>query len=80
MISKEIVTLLGEKNIEKVKIGITNLILKGVENDIETWDSYLFYPPDMESIIEEAIEECKEEVKKILKEEMLKRAMQKLDL
>lgn len=73
---KEIIGLLGEKNVEKLKDGITDLILNRIEEEINDTYSYFI---DTEYIFEEVCNEIKEEVKDKMKDMYMKKLKEKLD-
>lgn len=49
-------SLLGENNVEEMKKKICDLIVDRVKSDIDSYDSYLFYPDDYSESINEAFE------------------------
>ena len=51
------IKVLGEKNAERLKSSIVDIIIENISNDFESYDSYLLDPDD----VAEFIEECKKE-------------------
>lgn len=67
-----IVKLLGEENEKKLKDGITDLLLKRIEEDLDDIGVYLM---DLESMLDD----IRREIEKETKEKIMKKYMDKLD-
>ena len=67
-----IVKLLGEENEKKLKDGITDLLLKRIEEDLDDISIYLM---DLESMLDE----IKKDIEKEAKEKIMKKYMDKLE-
>ena len=57
-----------------MKKRIGNLIVNRIYDDLKSYDSYLFYPPDYKGIIEEAFESVQKKITKMYKDTMLESA------
>lgn len=66
-----ITQFLGLQNIEELKSGMKDLILKRFKEDLESYDMYLFDFDKIETIIIEIYKEAKEEVKEALKNKIM---------
>lgn len=66
-----ITQFLGSQNIEELKSGMKDLILKRFKEDLESYDMYLFDFDKIETIITEIYKEAKEEVKEALKNKIM---------
>lgn len=73
---KEIIGLLGEKNVEKIKDGITDMILNRIKEEID--DSYNYFI-DTECMFDEVCDEIREELKDKMKYTYMKKLEEKLD-
>lgn len=69
-------SLLGKDNVEDMKKQIANLIVKRVEDDINSYDYYLFYPSDYKDTIGEAFETTEKKIVKLYKDAMLESAQE----
>lgn len=67
-----IVNLLGEENEKKLKDGITDLLLKRIEEDLNDIGVYLM---DLEYMLDD----IRREIEKEAKEKIMKKYMDKLD-
>lgn len=67
-----IVKLLGEENEKKLKDGITDLLLKRIEEDLDDIGVYLM---DLESMLDD----IRREIEKETKEKIMKKYMDKLE-
>ena len=67
-----IVNLLGEENEKKLKDGITDLLLKRIEEDLNDIGVYLM---DLEYMLDD----IRKDIEKEAKEKIMKRYMDKLD-
>lgn len=67
-----IVKLLGEENEKKLKDGITDLLLKRIEEDLDDIGVYLM---DLEAMLDD----IRREIEKEAKEKIMKMYMDKLD-
>ena len=71
MKTEELIALtnfLGEDNVQRIKDGFADLIIKRFENDLDDYCAYLIYPPDILGIVEEAEEAVQKKVEKMYKE------------
>lgn len=64
---ESITKILGLDNLEEIKAGMKDIILKKFEEDLNDYDLLLFYPDAIEEIIVDVCEEVKEEVKDKIK-------------
>lgn len=67
----KLISLLGEENIEELKKQITRLIIEKVESDMDDYDRYLLYPPDMRETIKETMESVDKKVAKMYKDAVI---------
>lgn len=67
-----IVKLLGEENEKKLRDGITDLILKRIEEDLEDINIYLM---DLEAMLDD----FRRDIEKEAKEKIMKKYMDKLE-
>lgn len=67
-----IVKLLGEENEKKLRDGITDLLLKRIEEDLEDIDIYLM---DLEAMFDD----FRRDIEKEAKDKIMKKYMSKLD-
>lgn len=67
-----IVKLLGEENEKKLKDGITDLLLKRIDEDLDDIGVYLM---DLEAMLDD----IRREIEKEAKEKIMKKYMDKLD-
>lgn len=67
-----IVKLLGEENEKKLKDGITDLLLKRIEEDLDDIGVYLM---DLEAMLDD----IRRDIEKEAKEKIMKKYMDKLD-
>lgn len=73
---ESITKILGLDNLEEIKAGMKDIILKKFEEDLNDYDLLLFYPDAIEEIIVDVCEEVKEEVKDKIK---LKRRLKNMN-
>lgn len=66
-----LVTLLGEKNAEKLKSNIVDLITNQIENDFISYGEYLLYPPDIREIINETVKDTENKIRKMYKDAVI---------
>lgn len=71
---KAAIKVLGEKNAERLKSSIVDIIIENISNDFESYDSYLLDPDD----VAEFIEECKKEAFNRIKEDVINDMMKKI--
>ena len=67
----KLISLLGEENIEELKKQITRVIIERVESDMDDYDRYLLYPPDMRETIKETMESVDKKVAKMYKDAVI---------
>ncbi len=67
----ELISLLGEENVKKLKDSITNILIKRVKDDLDTYGNYLIYPPDIQAMMDEAVEDTYNKVRKMYKNAVL---------
>lgn len=67
----ELISLLGEENVKKLKDSITNILIKRVKDDLDTYSNYLIYPPDIQVTMDEAVEDTYNKVRKMYKNAVL---------
>jgi ferritin len=67
----KLISLLGEENIEELKKQITRVIIERVESDMDDYDRYLLYPPDMRETIKETMESVDKKVAKMYKDAII---------
>lgn len=63
--------VLGEKNAEKLRERIANIIVEQVQNDMRNYAEYLLYPPDMKDLVKEAMEATEKKVSKMYKDAVI---------
>ncbi|MFY9421444.1 MAG: hypothetical protein WAP91_00325 [Bacilli bacterium] len=73
---ESITKILGLDNLEEIKAGMKDIILKKFEEDLNDYDLLLFVPDAIEEIIVDVCEEVKEEVKDKIK---LKRRLKNMN-
>lgn len=73
---ESITKILGSDNLEEIKAGMKDVILKKFEEDLNDYDLLLFVPDAIEEIIVDVCEEVKEEVKDKIK---LKRRLKNMN-
>lgn len=73
---ESIIKILGLDNLEEIKAGMKDVILKKFEEDLNDYDLLLFVPDAIEEIIVDVCEEVKEEVKDKIK---LKRRLKNMN-
>ena len=73
---ESITKILGSDNLEEIKAGMKDIILKKFEEDLNDYDLLLFDPDAIEEIIVDVCEEVKEEVKDKIK---LKRKLKNMN-
>lgn len=66
-----LISLLGEENVEELKKGIVELLLKQAESDLRHYSEYILYPPDMCDVIKEAMQSTDEKVSKMYKKAVI---------
>lgn len=66
----ELKDLLGEKNVERLQERIVDIICSRIENDLEDYDKYIFFPPDYDSFFDECFQTAMKKTKKLLVEKM----------
>lgn len=67
----ELISLLGEENVKKLKDRITNILIERVKDDLDTYENYLIYPPDIQAMMDEAVEDTYTKVRKMYKNAVL---------
>ena len=67
----ELVSLLGEENVENLKKRITDLIVRRVEDDLDDYGKYLLYPPDICDCINEALDATDRKIVKMYKDAVI---------
>lgn len=77
---ENVITLLTTEDKDEIKKAIKEIIIEQVKNDFDSYDTYLFNPRQIESMIEEVVEEVKYEIRDTLKEKMIKEMETKLGL
>lgn len=68
---QQLISLLGEENVEELKKKIAQVIVERVEDDMRDYDRYLLYPPDMRDMIKETMESVKTKVAKMYKDAVI---------
>lgn len=58
--------LLGTENTEALKKRIAYMIGDRIQEDLEQYDKYIFYPPDYQGFFDECFEEAKTMVKEAI--------------
>lgn len=67
----ELISLLGEENVKKLKDRITDMLIERVRDDLDTYGEYLIYPPDIQATMDEAVEDTYTKVLKMYKNAVL---------
>ena len=73
-----LIELLGEERVEKLKDQLVCILIERIRDDFDTWDKYLFYPPDYEEIIEQAVKEAEKKIRKMYVDHMVNKAKEKI--
>ncbi len=73
---KELVDLLGEKNVEHLQERIVEIITARVENDLEQWEEYIFCPENYEEFFDACFDKAKNNVEERIVGELEKRILQ----
>ena len=66
-----IVEILGEERVEKLKDRLVDILIERIESDFETWDRYIFYPPDYEEIVAKAVAKAEKKIEKMYMDHMI---------
>ena len=72
-------SLIGTQNLEDVRKRIGDLIVRRVQEDINTYDSYMFYPEDYTDVIDEAFEKTQKKINKMYQDAMLEVAQKAVE-
>lgn len=67
----ELMTLLGEDNVENIKKSITRIIIDRVRSDLDDYSNYLIYPPDIQEMVDDAVEDNYKKLSKMYKDAVL---------
>ena len=67
----ELITLLGEDNVENIKKSITRIIIDRVRSDLDDYSNYLIYPPDIQEMVDGAVEDNYKKLSKMYKDAVL---------
>lgn len=62
--------LLDAENTEALKNRITGMIGDRIKSDIDSFDEYIFYPPDYQEFFDECFEEAKVKVKETIAQKL----------
>lgn len=62
--------LLGTENTAALQKRITGMIGDRIQNDMNDFDQYIFYPPDYNEFFDECFEEAKAKVKETIVEKL----------
>ena len=65
---KAMIELLGEDNVQRLKDSFTDIIIKRFEDDLDSYGSFLIYPPDILATMEDAEEAVQKKIEKMYKE------------
>ena len=66
-----LIDFIGVGNVKKLQDGFTDLLLNRLQNDLDEYSRFLFYPPDHEDVIEEAFDKVKKKLVKSYSDAML---------
>lgn len=72
--------LLGEDMEKDIKKSIGDLVVSRVEDNINNYGCYLFYPDDYLETVEEAFDSVKSKIKKIYKDTALEQAEKAVEI
>lgn len=72
---KELIELLGEKNVERLRERIVDIIIDRIKEDLEDWDEYLLNPDDYKSFFSDCFEEAKNSTQNQITNQMKKRIL-----
>ena len=75
-----ILTILTSQDRDEIKQALKDAIIKQIQDDFHSCDSYMFNIDDINKMMQEAIEDVQEEVKPIVKEFMLNEIKKKLKI
>lgn len=67
----ELITLLGEDNVENIKKSIAQIIINRVRSDLDDYGNYLIYPPDIQEMVDGAVEDNYKKLSKMYKDAVL---------
>ena len=68
---EKLISLLGEDNIEELKKKLVELIIEQARSDLQDYNDYLLYPPDMSGIIKDAMESTEKKISKMYKDAVI---------
>ena len=68
-----LIQLLGEGRVERIKDEIAQLIIDRIKSDLDTWDNYIFYPPEHKDMFNEAFNSIQKKAKKMYSTAILER-------
>ena len=71
LINNPLMQFIGADNVKKIQDGFADLLLEQVRNDLNDYGQYIFYPPDHESIIEDAFDKVSKKIQKMYEGAML---------
>lgn len=71
--------LLGEERVEKIKDAIMDLIIQRVQEDLNDYDSYIFYPPDWNEDLEIAFVKAKKKALKMYEAAVLEKTKKDIE-
>ncbi len=60
----ELIGLLGEKNVDRLQERIVDIICARVEDDLENFDKFIFWPEEFEDFFSDCAEAAKKKIKK----------------
>ena len=70
---EKIITLLTNEDKDEIRKAIVSICINQMKRDIESWDSYILYPPDFQDIVNEATEQAMNEFSEFIKNDMLEK-------
>lgn len=75
-----LIDVLGKKNAERLRDSITDLIIDRIQEDLNNWNEFIFYPPDYKDFFESCFEAATKRVKKQLIEKMTTQMLEAGDI
>ena len=80
LMDNPLMQFIGADNVKKIQDGLADLLLNQVRSDLSDYGQYIFYPPDHETILEDAFNKVSKKIQKIYEDAMLdvaKRSVEK---
>jgi hypothetical protein len=64
---ENIIAILTSEDKDFIKRNLIELIVEQMKSDLRSWDEYILYPPDVQSLVADAMEQAQSEFEEYVK-------------